>query len=160
MSNYEQNSLGNRQNYGPRDTDKGLGNTIGTSSLEKTFEVPFDYDNLPANNEYDQSIPTIPAGSVIVEARLVVSEAFSGGSVAKLDIGLNEADGTAIDADGLFNDAAITVGSEKGAGALIDASIGSNPGQIVVAPLTAADAAATPTAGAGKIYVKVLLPQA
>ena len=49
----------------------------------------------------------IPAGAYITKASLVVTTAFTSGGSATLGIGLQEADGTIIDADGI--DAAVAV---------------------------------------------------
>jgi hypothetical protein len=49
----------------------------------------------------------IPAGSYITKASLVVTTAFTSGGSATLGVGLQEADGTIIDADGI--DAAVAV---------------------------------------------------
>lgn len=77
----------------------------------------FDQD---ANGDGTNDSPStahaaMPAGSVLLRALLVVKDAFAGASAA-LNIGTYQADGTAIDADGI--DAAIAVGS-LGAGAAI-----------------------------------------
>ncbi len=156
----EQSSLGAAVYYGPRTSDKGLGHTLATSSSEVDIVIPFDYANLPATSADDAGVPTIPAGASVVEARLEVKTDFSGGSVAKMDIGLAKPDGTAIDAAGLFNDAGITAGWQNGSGALIGASVGADDAQVVVAPLTATDTAASPTAGEAVLYLKVRLPGA
>lgn len=49
----------------------------------------------------------IPAGSYITKASLVVTTAFTSGGSATLGVGLQQADGTIIDADGI--DAAVAV---------------------------------------------------
>lgn len=49
----------------------------------------------------------IPANSLIVSAHFVVDTAFTSGGAATLDIGLHNAAGTAIDADGIDADIAL-----------------------------------------------------
>lgn len=50
----------------------------------------------------------IPAGSVITKAYFYVTTVWTSGGAATLDIGLKQADGTNIDADGIDVDIAVT----------------------------------------------------
>lgn len=52
--------------------------------------------------------PVIPNGASILSATLTVIEAFTSGGVATLDLGLYDKDGTAVDADGIDEDIALT----------------------------------------------------
>lgn len=77
------------------DVEKQLVFTIGNAAL-----IPAS-PTAPAAND-----PFIPAGSYITDAYLIVKTGFAGTN-ATLNIGLQKADGTAIDADGI--DAVIAV---------------------------------------------------
>lgn len=155
----EQSSLGSAIYYGPQSSDKGLGYAKGTYTEYETLNWDFDFENIPGVSTVDAAVPTIPAGSVIVEARLEVLTVFAGDSINKFDVGLQETDGTEIDNDGLINDAAATsLGWTLGAGSLVGASVGTTDGQVVVSPLTAADAASTPTSGEARLVVKYIRP--
>lgn len=156
----EQSSIGSAIHYGPRSTEK-IGVSLDTDTLEEVLVYDFDYANLPSADENDEAVPTIPAGSTVIDARIEVLTAFSGDSVDHLDIGLAQEDGTAIDADGLVDGSAdgvvTSTGFVKGAGALIDASVGSDPAQVTAAALKAdGTTPSTPTAGVARLIVKYI----
>lgn len=69
------------------------GTALGTS---------FGASNINVNN------PVIPANSIIVNADLVISTAFTSGGSATLTIGTYNAAGTAVDADGIDATIALT----------------------------------------------------
>lgn len=103
--------------------NKGASVADDGSKQEYVLEYVVDVTDLPAQSEVDPSVQTIPAGSVVKRVDLFVKETLSGGT--DIDVGLNQPDGTVIDADGLV--AAFTgtaVGAyAKGAGALIDTAL-------------------------------------
>ena len=158
----EVSSIGVVQHYGPRTDNDGEANTIMQDGNFEVIELDFDYldanAGLPAlNQNVDASVPLIPAGSVIVEGYLQVGTAFTSGGSATLEIGTQQANGTAIDADGLDSlaVASLTAGSIHvfdGAliGAVSSATLGSQ--------ISVDDATAVFTAGTGKIVVKYLPP--
>lgn len=127
----------------------------GIGVPEQTLVYDFSYDNLPTGSTTNAGVFQIPQASFIKEARLEVLTAFAGGT--GYDIGLVRAtDGsTAIDADGLFAAAALTLATVNaqgkwatGAGALIGAvSDVTYPAQVKVT------ASGTFTAGRAKLYV-------
>ena len=145
--------------YGPRETNSKFGGEYGTKTKVKTVEYEFTYDDLPdgSTNALNYSIP---ANARIISAKFIVDAAWTSTSgTTDLTVGLEQADGTAIDADGLLTavnlaDASIEdaadVGSViTGSGALVGASIGANAGELVVGS-TAADL----TAGAARVIVE------
>ena len=136
--------------YGPRTTNNKYGGQESTSEgIVKSAEWSFSYDNLSAvlNSNLPQ---TIPANASIVEATLYVDDAWVGGT--NLTIGLYQADGTVIDADGLVAataTAALTVNKVvTGGGALVGTTIGAAAGQLVAATT------GTYTAGTARVVVK------
>lgn len=95
-------------------------------------------------------IEVIPAGAFIKEAFILVEDGIALGATT-LDIGLFEADGTAIDADGLVADATaaeLVEGILKLDGALIGTKMGDVAGYI-----KATQSADTAFTGKGKLVV-------
>lgn len=127
--------------YGPRVTNEKFGAQYGSKDPVRTVEWTFDYDELPggstSNLEY-----SIPANARILSAKFEVITAFTSTSTTSdLLVGLEQGDGTAIDADGLLAATDLTqtvianVGSvTTGAGALVGDTIGAAAGELVVAP--------------------------
>jgi hypothetical protein len=136
--------------YGVRTSNNSLGGQESTKEgIVKSAEWSFSYDNLSTtlNSNLAQ---TIPANASIVEATLYVDDAWVGGT--NLTIGLYQADGTVIDADGLVAATiTATLTANKvvtGAGALVGTTIGANAGQLVAATT------GTYTAGTARVVVK------
>jgi hypothetical protein len=136
--------------YGVRTSNNSLGGQESTKEgIVKSAEWSFSYDNLSTtlNSNLAQ---TIPANASIVEATLYVDDAWVGGT--NLTIGLYQADGTVIDADGLVAATiTATLTANKvvtGAGALVGTTIGANAGQLVAATT------GTYTAGSARVVVK------
>jgi hypothetical protein len=136
--------------YGVRTSNNSLGGQESTKEgIVKSAEWSFSYDNLSTtlNSNLAQ---TIPANASIVEATLYVDDAWVGGT--NLTIGLYQADGTVIDADGLVAaTVTATLTANKvvtGAGALVGTTIGANAGQLVAATT------GTYTAGTARVVVK------
>lgn len=114
--------------------------------------LTFSYDNLPSES-LDELYQRIPAGARVLSAKLAVTTAFAGGT--SLAVGLNQPDGTVIDADGLVTDANAPLANlaagdyVDGTGALVGSSDGlANDGCIVVA------ATGTFTAGEATLTVE------
>ena len=129
------------QHYGPRTTDGKYGAQQSTKNgVVKSAIWAFDYNDLPdaATNGLGHQIP---AGAIIKSATLYVDAAFTSTSTTTdLTVGLQEADGTEIDNNGLIEADEATqtaIGTEgnvvTGAGALIGKTIGSAAGELVVA---------------------------
>lgn len=139
---------GARHFYGPRPSPATKPDPA--TSKEKVYgnvvelEVNFTYDNLPTkgNAGADAVVLSIPANSLIKEARAYIAEHLNSTSgLTTVDIGLQTAAGVEIDNDGLFVDLGgpadgSNVGWYTGAGALVGASTGANPGYITVTPST------------------------
>jgi hypothetical protein len=123
--NYYGPRLNKGESFGGKGTSKG--------DTKEAFWT-FDSNNFPAAGENGIQLE-IPEGSLIKGARLEVLETFVGGT--SLIVGFAEADGTAIDADGVLETtltAALVAGADlAGDGALIGARLGET-GELVVAP--------------------------
>lgn len=144
--------------FGPRTTDRKYGGQAPSDGLVKAAVWEFDYNDLSDN--LNSNLPfTIPAGATIVSAKLIVDTAFTSTStLTDLDVGLQQADGTEIDNNGLITAAEATqtaIGTAgnvvTGAGALIGKTIGSAAGQLTVAPTTA-----DLLTGAGRVIVEYI----
>ena len=85
--------------YGVRDIEDVLGSQYVTKNGEEVLEYTFSFDDLPVSGE-DAAILLIPAGAQIVSAEVKVLSAMTG-TTGTLTLGLEETDGTAIDADGI-----------------------------------------------------------
>lgn len=137
--------------YGTRDIENVLPSVYTSSQGHLVQSLTFNFDDLPTNG-LDAAILRIPANSRIKRATLRVLTAFAGGT--SYNIGLNQPDGTVIDADGIDAAVALAVIDTLGEtvlcdGALVDAlvGIGAADGQVVVA--------ATGTFTAGKAVLDV-----
>ena len=158
MTNWT-NDDGIQVQFGPQDT-----HTVGdTLAPVRRMVVDLDYSNLPTftadlNNDGTNNgfavDAYIPAGAFITNAYIVVSTAFAGGT--SYNLGLYQADGTVIDADGI--DAGVllaALAANKAVvcnGALVGgtATVGAEDGYLVVA------ATGTFTAGEGKLVIEYL----
>jgi len=138
---YESNTgLGVLNHYGPRETNGKYGAASKGTGIVKRAQWDFSYDDLP-DAASDNLGFVIPAGASIVSATLYVDQAWTSTSgTTDLLVGLQQADGTEIDNDGLFDGTESTqtaIGTEgnvvTGAGALVGASVGANNGEVVVA---------------------------
>ena len=139
---YESNTgLGVLNHYGPRETNGKYGAASKGTGIVKRAQWDFSYDDLP-DAATDGLGFVIPAGASIVSAVLYVDQAFTSTSTTTdLVVGLQQADGTEIDNDGLVEadeatqTAIATEGNVvNGAGALIGKSVGANAGELVVTP--------------------------
>ncbi len=157
-SNYWTNDDGLKVGFGTRTPEDKIGGVTRVAGNVKEVVLDFNYDDLPGAGGSDLQVLSIPAGSQIIGSKLNVKTAAAGGT--SYTIGLVEADGTAIDADGLHTalqlvTASLTAGAWlDGGGALIGASIGSADGQIVVG------ATGTFTAGAYRLVIEYIEPKA
>jgi len=140
-------------NYGTREVETLLPAQYDTKNGLTVQEINFSFDTLPSASLTDQSVLTIPANSFIESARLRTLVPFAGGT--SYVIGLEETDGSTIDADGLFTSfltAELSVVGETvlGDGALIQdlQGLGAVAGQVVVA--------ATGTFTAGRAVLEVV----
>jgi len=144
--------------YGPRTTTEKYGAAITNKGLYAEVAITFDFDDLPDGSITDLG-ESIPANASIIEARLEVITAFTSTSTTTdLLIGLDNAAGSAIDADGLIletdaTQATIAVKGAviAGAGALVGFTIGTAAGYLTVAP--SVDDLLT---GKGRVIVKYL----
>jgi len=90
--------------FGTRTAEDQRGSVTRTSGELNEFVIEFAYDDLPAGSAtvaVDGSYTRIPANAVVVDAYLEVTTGFAGGT--SYDIGLDQTDGTAIDANGLWD---------------------------------------------------------
>jgi len=138
-----------RNHYNARTVEEKFGGQVTTSGKDKQLSWTFSYDDLPATSEGALDVD-IPADAFIKSSHLHVIEGFVGGT--SYNIGLYEADGTVIDADGI-DAAVLTAALTEDAwivndGALVGASIGAAAGKLVVA------ATGTFTAGKAELIVE------
>lgn len=156
---FESNTgLGVLNHYGPRDVNQKFGGETPDDVI-KTAVWTFDYDQLPAGGTNKLGM-SIPAYAKILSARFEVLTGFTSSSTTTdLDVGLEQADGTDIDLDGLLTAAQLTQtviatrgNFVTGTGALVGASIGAAAGELVVTP-TVADL----TAGKARVIVQYIV---
>tara|TARA_R110000823_G_scaffold268716_1_gene388578 strand:- start:8 stop:484 length:477 start_codon:yes stop_codon:yes gene_type:complete len=139
--------------YGVRDADNQYGGQDNSVGKVKSASWEFDYDNLPAYQEGNLA-QQIPANSIIVSAHVVVEVASASGGTETATLGLTNTSGTVVDVDGLaaagqLTNALLRVKGSyiKGAGALIDKTIGTAACQLTFTPSVAL------TAGRFKVIV-------
>ena len=142
--------------YGPRVTDQSFGGHANTDNNVKTAVWQFTYDNLPDAAAHNLGL-SIPAGSTIVSAKLLVVTAFAGGT--SYTVGLEDSAGAAIDADGLLTAAQLATASLTpagklitGTGALVGTTIGASAGELAVV------ATGTFTAAEAQVIVEYITP--
>lgn len=149
--------------FGQRKTNGRYGGEQ-SANMKRTAVWSFSYNDLPdaATHKLDLSIP---ANSTILSAKLRIIEAFTSTSTTTdLTVGLQQADGTEIDNDGLITAAQATQttiavvnsiidGASGTAGALINKTVGAAAGELVVTP--SVDDLLT---GRAEMIVEYLLP--
>lgn len=137
--------------YGAREIEDKLPSKYAGSQGRQVQAIAFSYDDLPTFG-LDEAVLRLPVNSRILKATLRVLVPFAGGT--SYDLGLYEADGTVIDADGI--DAAVATAALDAVGETVvcdgalvgnTAGIGTAEGQVVVA--------ATGTFTAGKAVLEV-----
>lgn len=133
------------KNYGARETNGKYGSNHTRLDNIKLAKWVFDYDDLPDADTTNQGL-SIPANSTIVSAKLRIITAFTSTSTTSdLTVGLQQADGTEIDNDGLITAAQATQttiavvnsiidGSSGTPAALVGKTIGAAAGELTVAP--------------------------
>lgn len=83
-------------------SNANAGSIKGYTGNIEVLQMNLDWNNLPTDSgARSKKDIAIPAGAVIVRADLNVETAFTSGGLTTLDIGLCNAAGTAIDADGI-----------------------------------------------------------
>jgi len=133
---------GVQSHYGPRVVNNSFGGRLPGNGITKLAMWDFAFDQLPAPGTSNMQ-QVIPAGSTIVSAKFVVDAAWtSAGAATTLSVGLQQADGTEIDNNGLLTDAnlddpviedAADVGKiVTGTGDLVGVSIGAADGELKV----------------------------
>lgn len=109
--------------YGVRTTDQKFGGG-GSDEVVKLAIWTFDYDDLPAGGTSNLE-HSIPANSRILSSKLEIITAFTSTSTTTdLLVGLEQADGTDIDLDGLITAAQATQTTIATAGNIIDGASG------------------------------------
>lgn len=156
--------LGVKVHYGPRVTTQKFGGSVSTDGNRKEAVWVFDYNELP-DADLSKLNMSLPAYSKVLAARMEVLEAVavSGApTAATLDIGLKQADGTAIDVDGIVAALDILNGKPRGtlvagAGALVGASVGAAAGELVVAASFTGGTAPALSGGRMKVVVEYMV---
>lgn len=152
------------QHYGQRKTNQKYGGAV-SADFKRTAVWVFDYNDLPTYGTSKMEL-IIPANSTILSAKFRVITAFTSTSTTTdLVVGLYDSAGNAIDADGLItaahaNQTNIAIAGQimdGGLGvtpaALINATIGTVNGELVVAP-----SVSDLLTGRGEVIVEYLLP--
>lgn len=149
--------------FGQRKTNMKFGGVVNDTKY-RTVRWVFNYNDLPVGATHNADL-SIPAGSTILSAKLRVLTAFTSTSTTTdLTIGLEQADGTDIDLDGLITAAQATQTTLAVVGSIIDGAsgtpaeligktIGAAAGSLVVTP-TVADL----LTGRAELTVDLLLP--
>lgn len=128
--------------YGGRKVDMAFGGSVlGERGIVKEAVWIFDYNNLPTPGLNKMQVQ-IPPYAKIVSAKLEILTGFTSTSTTTdLLIGLQQADATEIDNDGLLtaaNATQTTIATRGnlvvGSGALVGVSIGAAGGELKVAP--------------------------
>lgn len=139
--------------YGPRSIEDTLPSGYVQQQGDKVQIVPFTFDSLPVANANDDAILIIPALSYIVSATLTVIVAGAAGT--SYEIGLNGADGSTVDDNGLFNTTELAVANLTPAGEVIVGAAGAQLGTSVAVD-TVVEVAATGTFTAGEYVLEVV----
>lgn len=154
------NNDGLEVGFGTIDTENPQSASLRTVGKLNQIETELVYDNLPAAGAVGGKVFRIPANSTITRAWVVVEEGFTSAGATTLDIGLQEKDGTVIDADGIDAAIALTAIDTVGEvvvhdGALVGGvvTIGDADGYVYVTVGTGPY-----TAGKGVLTVEYLLP--
>jgi len=120
--------------YGPRGIEDVAGTTYADGQGTSVQVTTFNFDDLPVSG-VDLIIPRIPANATLLSANIEVLAAMTG-TTGTMTLGLEQPDGTVIDADGVdvaVAQAVLVAGARVPAdGALIGKTIGANQGQLVV----------------------------
>lgn len=154
--------LGVRNHYGPKllDESKEFGGEKSLGGALKEMQVQFDYSTLlGAAAITGQMEKFIPAGCQVVDAWVRADTDFVGATTPTMDIGLMQADTTAIDADGLFDGITPAL---KNAGAASSEDVGVNSGALIGVELgfdaypVVAIASGTYSAGVGVLTIQYL----
>lgn len=138
--------------YGAREIEARLPSKYAGANGKNVLAITFSFDDLPVAS-LDKANLALPANAYIESATLRIIDVFAGGT--SYLIGLEEEDGTTIDADGISGAALIlaemdAIGDSVAlTGALVGllVGIGSAAGQVVIA--------ATGTYTAGKAVLEI-----
>lgn len=135
-SNWANTSDTVRKQYNERAVEEKFGGAVSTQGRYGEAAWIFSFDDLPVNGPGKMET-LIPANATITQAFIRVIDAMTG-TTGTLTVGLEEADGTVIDVDGIDVAVAQAVlianGSIRCDGALITQAltIGTEPGQLLV----------------------------
>lgn len=138
--------------FGRHEVEKTLPYYMPSEGLIKTLVYPFFFDALPVANADDAGAHVVPGHSFIVSAYIYVEEDFAGGT--SYDFGMIEADGSAIDPNGI--DEAIAEAALEDNdwiecdGDLIGATLGAEPGMLLITDTGSF------TAGKGKVILRYI----
>ena len=161
MSSTWTNDDGLYVRYGTRVSENSKSGKLADTGSVNTAVLQFDYEAAAAgigatSGDDTQRVP-IPAGSVIRDVQLVVTEAFAGGGFTGLDIGTEEADGDDIDADGFFASGSqgaaanlTSVGTVVGETTEINTVLSNTEDAYILVAVAGSD----PTAGKAKLVVR------
>jgi len=147
------------RHFGPRVTTDGRMTEVHKHGDAVELQVTFDAEDLPiGGSTTDLTLPSVPADSIIESAEIETLTVFTTSDAAALNVGLEQADGTEIDDNGIDAAVAVTAIDRVGErvvcdGALIGTSIGSAVGQLKVYETTG-----TFTAGRARLTLRIKPP--
>ena len=146
--------------FGGRDTNNYEAGSVCTKGKVNQLEVVLDWDNLPGNGAVQGKEIGIPANSIIQSATFVVETAFTSGGATTLSIGLQEADGTVIDADGIDATVAKTAIDAVGEAVQCDGALVAGTATVGTADAYVYTTVASGpyTAGKGTLTIEYILP--
>ncbi len=153
------NADGLNVGFGTRDVALNAGQKIASSGVEEVLVFDLndatlvDLTTLNVSSDAIVHGASIPAGSFLISARLVVQTVFTSAGSPTLDIGTYDAAGVAVDANGLFAATALTALDDvddevAGAGSQIGTVL------LVETKLGCSRNVATYTAGAAQVVVR------
>jgi hypothetical protein len=163
--NYWTNDDGLTIGFGTNKSATGVASKIGVSGFEGELAIEIIGTEVPAAGAISGGLAsfgaTLPVGSVITGTSMIISEAFTSGGSATLNVGaygLKSSDNTLVngDIDGIvdgFAKGSLTVGEvAPTAGAQVNTAVASADGNSLV--LVASYETAAFTAGKGTLIVK------
>jgi hypothetical protein len=143
-------------------TDQGAaineGNTVESDIRTMVVEIPDATAILSSAATPEPNEAFIPSGSYIKSASLLVETAFTSAGAATLTIGLQESDGTAIDADGIDATVAKAALAANLAVACDGALVGGTALVQEDAYISMIYGTAVFTAGKGKLVIEYITP--
>jgi hypothetical protein len=158
------NDDGLKIKFGTEQAEAALVGTVSDNGIYNNLVVDLDHSRMPAHTASDTLLSdlheiALPAGAIITTATLDITEAFDSGGSATLDIGLEKADGTEYDYDGIDAAIAETAIDAVGDRVACDGALVGGAALTEKAFVTVNVGTATFTVGRGKLVIEYIIPQ-